>query len=146
MNAYKDGDMEEDQINFLHRRAIGKSEMFWFIEQIHIRHAVMSMNAYKEHANHHIRQSMIRRVNVLLVQLSKCCLLNIPSMETESILILILRKWMRRWEKATGKKVRCLHTIIERDGLSLFICGELMLMAILLVMVMVDWRMVRVEH
>merc|ERR1740123_1053464 len=55
----------------------------------------MSMNAYKEHVNHHIRQSMIRRVNVLLVQLSKCYPLIIPSLRMEFILILILRKWMR---------------------------------------------------
>merc|ERR1740123_1773088 len=62
----------------------------------------MSMNVSKEHANHHIRQSMIRRVNVLLVQLSMCYRLNIPSMETEFILILISHKWMRRWEKVIG--------------------------------------------
>merc|ERR1740123_1947280 len=107
----------------------------------------MSMNAYKAHVNHHIRQSMIRRVNVLLVQLSKCYRLTIPSLMMDCFSILILRKWMRRWEQAIGNRVKCRHTIIERDELSMFICGERMVMAILMAMVMVDiFYLLSVEH
>merc|ERR1740123_1495149 len=70
---------------------------------------------------------MIRRVNVLLVQLSKCYRLTTPSLMMDCFSILILHKWMRRWEKVIGNRVK-----------SMFICGERMAMAILMAMVMVD--------